>query len=239
MSVVADPGVELFWLDAWAGFVVKLALLAGSIILNPHTLGLFGPVMAMTLMQAKTRLHQRLFPPQGRDMAVAEALTLLPDDYVVVDDVALPQGKGNLGHLVIGPNGLFAIEANHDAGEFKCEGYEWYINRRRVPSLCRHAKTKAGAVRNRLAAESVRKEENPAVIPLVVLTNPGATAKLHQPAVPVLRLEELVPFIRDYKPASYARVPQSIEEVRAIVRHIRSLGPKPVASRLLNFLRLS
>lgn len=193
----------------------------------------------MTPMQARTRIRQRLFPPQGKDRAVADALALLPDDYAVLDDVALPQGKGTLDYLVIGPNGLFAIEANHDAGELKCEGYECYVNRRRIPSLCRHAKTKAVALRNRLAAEFLRKEESPAVIPLVVLANPNATAKLHQPAVPVLRLEELVPFIRDYQPASYARVPQSVEEVRAIVRQLRSLGPKPAASRLLNFLRLS
>jgi len=42
MSVVADAGVELFCLDALAGFVVKPAILAGSIIFNPHTLRLFG-----------------------------------------------------------------------------------------------------------------------------------------------------------------------------------------------------
>jgi hypothetical protein len=226
-------------LDGLAGLIVKLGTLAGSMLFDPQSLGIFGPVMAMTLMQARTRIRQRLFPPQGKERAVAEALALLPDDYAVLDDVALPQGKGNLEYLIVGQNGLFAIEANYDEGELKCEGYEWYVNRRRIPSLCRHAKTKAVAVRSRLAAESLRKEENPAVIPLVVLANPDATAKLHQPAVQVLRLEELVPFIRDYKPASYARVPQSREEVRAIVRHLRSLGPNPSSSRLLNFLRLS
>lgn len=193
----------------------------------------------MTLTQAGSRIRERWFPTEGKQRVVAEALALLPDDYAVLDDIALPQGKGRLDHLVIGPNGLFAIEVNDDAGELKCEGYECYVNRRRIPSLCRQAKTKAVALRNRLAPESLRKEENPAVVPLVVLANPKATAKLHQPAVPVVRLEEVAAFIRDYQPARYARVPQGTEEVRAIVRYLRSLGPKPVASRLLDFLRLS
>jgi hypothetical protein len=42
MSVVADAGVELFCLDALAGFVVKSAILAGSIIFNSQTSGYSG-----------------------------------------------------------------------------------------------------------------------------------------------------------------------------------------------------
>jgi hypothetical protein len=202
-----------------------------------NAIGLFTPVLAVSLDQAKA-FRQRWFPPRGKDSAVAEALARLGDDYILVEDVPLPRGKGNLDYFVIGPKALFAIEANDDAGEVKCEGYECYVNRRRIPSLCRHAKNKAAAARNSLAGLSARKEEVSAVHALVVLTNPGATAKLHQPAVPVLRVEQLVEYIRDYKPAS-ARAPRDIEEMRAIVRHLRSLGPKPAASRFLNFLRLA
>jgi hypothetical protein len=234
----AGSRVELLNSDGLIDFAVRLAILAAAFVFNAQFAGLFAPVLTISLAQAKSRFAERWFPARKRQSAVTEALKLLPDGYAVLDDLRLPESKGHLDNFVIGPNGLFAIEARNYAGEVKCEGYEWYVNRRRIPSVSRQAKNKAIAVRNSLAVPLAhRKEKIPSVVAVVVLTNQGATNKLYKPAVPVLRVEEVVDFIQNHKSADFGYVPPNGEEMRAIVRHVQSFRPK-AASRLLAFLRV-
>ena len=233
---VAGSRIQLLNSDGLIDFAVRLAILAVSFVLNAQSAALFAPVLTISLVQAKSRLRERWFPTRRRQSAVTEALKVLPDDYAVVDDLLLPENKGYVDHLVIGPNGLFLIEARNYAGEVKCEGYEWYVNRRRIPSVSRQAKNKAIAVRNSLAAPLAhRKEKIPSVVAVVVLTNQGAINKLYKPAVPVLRVEEVADFIQNHKPADFGNGPPSGEEIRAIFRHVQSFRPKP-AARFFAFL---
>jgi hypothetical protein len=224
--------------DGLIDFAVKLAILAAAFVLNAQFAGLFAPVLTISLVQAKSRFAERWFPARKRQSAVTEALKALPDDYAVLNDLRLPENKVCIDHFVGGPNGLFVIEARNYAGEVKCEGYEWYVNRRRIPSVSRQAKNKAIAVRNSLAAPLAhRKEKIPSVVAVVVLTNQDAINKLYKPAVPVLRVEEVVDFIQNHKPADFGYVPPNGEEMRAIVRHVQSFRPK-AATRLLALLRV-
>ncbi|HEY2987551.1 MAG TPA: nuclease-related domain-containing protein [Candidatus Binatia bacterium] len=231
-----DSAVRLYSSNALASFVVRLGLLAISFLFNSQVMGMFGPVVAISLLHENFRKYLRWFPGRREDSAAAAALNSLPDDYVVLDDAALPGGRGTLDHLVVGPNGLFVIETKNYTGEVKCEGYEWYVNRRRIPSISRHAKNAAIAVRNDVAAAITgRQGKTPSVVAALVFTEAAATLKLHQPSVPVLRVEELAGFIRDYRPATYEYVPQAREERQAIVQHIRSLRPKTDGARFTAF----
>ena len=57
---------------------------------------------------------------QGEKMVV-EALAPLDNSYVLINDVLLPERKGNIDHILVGPNGVFAIET---------KSYKWhYLNR--------------------------------------------------------------------------------------------------------------
>jgi hypothetical protein len=224
--------------DGPIGFAAKLAILAASFALNAQFTGMLAPIVAISLGQAKSRLKERWFPVRMRQSALTEALKVLPEGHAVLNDLLLAENKGSIDHLVVGPNGLFVIEARNYAGEVKCEGYEWYVNRRRIPSVSRQVKNKAVALRNMLAALfAERKEKNSPVVAVVVLANRDATAKLYKPSVPVLRVEEIAEFIQSHKPADSTYVPPSGEEMRVIVRHLHALRPKP-ASRLLTFLRV-
>jgi hypothetical protein len=233
---IAGSRVELLSSDGLIDFAVRLAILATAFVFNAQCAGLFAPVLTVSLAQVKSRFAERWFPARKQQSPVTEALKRLPDGYAVLDDLRLPESKGHLDNFVIGPNGLFAIEARNYAGEVKCEGYEWYVNRRRIPSVSRQAKNKAIAVRNSLAAPLAhRKEKIPSVVAIVVLTNQGATNKLYKPAVPVLGVEEVVDFIQNYKTADFGYVPPNGEEMRAIVRHVQSFRPK-AATRFFAFL---
>ncbi|NMC67630.1 MAG: NERD domain-containing protein [Spirochaetales bacterium] len=51
----------------------------------------------------------------------------LPSGYFVFNDVNIPNGKGNIDHLVIGPTGIFLIETKNYSGFFKIDGDNWSI----------------------------------------------------------------------------------------------------------------
>src|SRR3990172_5081014 len=52
---------------------------------------------------------------------VVEALTPLDNSYVLINDVLLPERRGNIDHILVGSNGVFSIET---------KSYRWhYLNR--------------------------------------------------------------------------------------------------------------
>lgn len=156
------------------------------------------------------------------ELAVTDTLKSLPDDYVVLNDLVLPDNGGNIDHLLIGPNGIFAIETKNYSGYVKCEEEQWYVNGHRIRSLSKQAKRNSMAVRRSIGGlYGDLKGTIPYVVPLLTFVNPQAKLKLFKPTVPVLRLAEVVEFVLDYQ----TKRPISPDEKRAIVHQIQSLQP--------------
>lgn len=67
---------------------------------------------------------------QGLDgeALVAAELKKLPDDYVVIQDVKLPNTKTNIDFVVLGPNGIFAIEVKNHKGNITYGGNQLLRN---------------------------------------------------------------------------------------------------------------
>lgn len=57
---------------------------------------------------------------------VLNYLNTLPKDYFVFNDVNLPGKKGNIDHVVIGPNGIFTIETKNYGGKYYIKGNQWF-----------------------------------------------------------------------------------------------------------------
>ena len=53
---------------------------------------------------------------QGEQITI-ETLQNLPDSYLLINDVKLPSGYGNIDHVVLGSNGIFIIETKNFEGE--------------------------------------------------------------------------------------------------------------------------
>lgn len=161
------------------------------------------------------------------EVAVTEALRFLPNEYVLLNDLMLPNGQGNVDHLVIGPNGLFVIETKNYSGYVKCWRDQWYVNRREIGSLSKQAKRNAMAIRNTLAP--VFNEHNariPFVNALLVFTNRNGRLNIKRPTIPVLRSSELARFIRNYQwPQNHPVA--SPELSRAMVHHLHLLQQAP------------
>ena len=211
-----DIRIRRYGARALAGGGALLAFVAVAIFFNLPRAGFFAVCVGLLIFKANLRRWERWSRGKQGESAVTEALRSLPDEYVLLNDLVLPGGRGNVDHFLIGPNGLFAIETKNYSGLVKCEGFEWYVNRRRIPSLTRQAKNSAIAVRNSLLAPDIHPRFVAAVI---VFTDPGVKLKLHETVVPVVRLDELVEFIRNYKAAGAV----SPDQVRAIARQLESL----------------
>ena len=169
--------------------------------------------------------HEWIFPPTVD--SVGCVLSRLPEDYVVVEGLLLPEGRIEFDYVVAGPNGLFAIEMKDWAGEVKCTGHDWFIGRKRVPSPGRPAQIKAAALRKTLVHMTYDGERMiPPVSAVLTFTDPNVTVIVSSPAVPAMRVEELVSFIVHYK-NSEVDAP-----VRAgVVRHLSSFPSRPKPGR--------
>lgn len=57
---------------------------------------------------------------------VPDALAHLPDDYYLIGNLALPGRADDIDHLVVGPNGIFALEVKHHRGRIFVQDGQWY-----------------------------------------------------------------------------------------------------------------
>lgn len=165
-------------------------------------------------------------------MAVTDALKFLPHDYVLFNDLMLPDGKGNVDYLVMGPNGLFIIETKNYSTYVECLGDEWFVNGQKIHSLSKQAKHNAIAIRNNLTAVFADQGcRIPFVTALLVFVNGNGRLSIKKPTLHVLRSSQLAKFIARYNSAR----PRSIaspELRQAIVHHLHLLQQQP--DRLLN-----
>jgi hypothetical protein len=201
-------------------FGLTMVVIAGSFLpLKAGPVGFFAVFVLIVLFRAEFRKWERWFLGRRGESAVTDALKTLPDDYVLLNDLMLPEGRGNLDHFVIGPNGLFAIETKNYSGYVKCDGDDWYVNRKKVHSLSRQAKKNAMAVKSSLASLEIK---IPFIVAVLVFTSSRGTLKLYQPTVPVLKVGELPEFILHYNGTSVKK-----EDRKAIVEHFQSMRPEP------------
>jgi len=155
--------------------------------------------------------------------AVSETLGRLPESYVVLNDILLPEGRVALDYVVAGPTGLFAIEKNDWCGEVKCKGDDWFVSRKRVASPGRPAQRKAAALRRTLVNMTYDGEHKiPAVSAILVFIDPEVRIGISEPAVPAMKVEELASFIMHYKIAE-----MEDEDHETLVRHLGSFPSRP------------
>lgn len=184
-----------------AYFVAFLFLIASLVVFENHTTWGIGA--------------------QGEEK-VAESLSHLDESYYVVHDVVLPgMVKENIDHVVLGPNGIFAVETKNHKGYITCQGDWWNqrkIGRRGTPYLgdigspSKQVKRKA-ALLNRFIQNHLK--TNLYINGIVVFTNEEAKLKIINPTVAVVRTQELCNFIQHYR-----STPKTInlEELEALLK---------------------
>ena len=104
LVVLALPvGVLLGFLAPEAGFVSAAALFLPGLILV---------AIGLTSWQDASSTRKGM---QGEERVVSE-LSSLRDEFLVLNDVMLRGGMGNIDHIVVGPTGVFVVETKNFSG---------------------------------------------------------------------------------------------------------------------------
>ena len=142
------------------------------------------------------------------EASVADALKKLDDSYSVINDLVLKGRSGNIDHIILGPNGIFAVETKSLRGEIGCNGDEWTRRAQgsssainlESPSL--QVKRNAAAIGQLLhstVSGDIGRGKNLFVDGIVVFTDPKAHLKLKSPTVPVMKLVDLCDYLVHFR----------------------------------------
>ena len=147
--------------------------------------------------------------------AVTKALTSnLSDEYFLFNSIYLNDGYGDIDHLVLGPNGIFAVETKNYVGKISVCGDKWsrqYKTKKRgsfgrkiqfdLGSPSRQVKNNAFRIKKIVDSISSLRSRNLGVQGVVVFPNWDLELRISKPTVPILRLYELPNFIRNTETA--------------------------------------
>jgi hypothetical protein len=217
----ADTQVRKYFLSALLCFGVALVAIFAIRHINLPLVGLIATAVAIAAFKENVNRWGNWFVGKRGEEAVTDVLKEgLPDDYVLINDLVLPNGRGNIDHLVVGPNGIFVIETKNYSGRIKCVGDQWFVNGRRRKSVSRQAKGNALALRaHSKDVFGARRMSLPYINAVVVFVEPNGRLDLNGPTDPVLTTDQLAGFVSSYQ----SRTQIAKETIRAIVHHMHSL----------------
>src|SRR5260370_29154948 len=180
-------GLVIGLLDSGTGFAVG-AVLAGS-----------GFVLVMIGLGYRLDAGNIRKGLEG-EQSVASELSYLNDEFLLLNDVMLPGGRGNIDHILIGPTGVFVFETKNYSGKYVCYGDRWYLQGKRekydVSSVSIQAKNNANMLAGLLHASGFTVDVNP----LIVFTHPSVQLWLHHPTVPILKRGAVCNFLVTQRP---------------------------------------
>jgi hypothetical protein len=133
---------------------------------------------------------------------VTQVLTSkLSDDYYLVNDVVYTNDRGykeNIDHVVLGPNGVFAIETKNYRGKVSYKNGYWQVPFPFGRSPSNQAKSNASWVNRAINACGTFETSKVWVEPVVVFSNSDVELEVIDPEVEVVTLANLTDLITSY-----------------------------------------
>jgi hypothetical protein len=149
---------------------------------------------------------------EGENRVARVLSSSLSDEYHLLNDVPVPNGYGNIDHIVIGPNGVFVIETKNYAGHLICNGDTWsrsQANKRYgrlnsavnfdLGSPSKQAKRNATKIKDFIESIDQFRRNHIWVEAILVFSNPRVDLEISNPTVPILKTHELPFFISSRK----------------------------------------
>jgi hypothetical protein len=139
----------------------------------------------------------------------------LNDSYYLINDIEYVNDKGNkenIDHVVLGPNGIFAIETKDYRGKITCKGSYWTVPFPFGRSPSSQAKGSAYWVKRAIDGFGALQNLSVWVYPIVVFSNPDVELEVVDPEVEVVKLEGLADSIK-----SINRYNFSSDQLKAIM----------------------
>ena len=123
------------------------------------------------------------------------------DDHFLVNDIVYINDKGhneNIDHIVLSPNGIFAIETKDYRGKIMCRGSFWTVPFPYGRSPSKQARGSAYWVKKIVDASGILQDVNLWVNPIVVFSNPDVELEAIDPEVEVVKLDDLADSINSF-----------------------------------------
>lgn len=143
---------------------------------------------------------------KGEERVIAE-LKKLSKDFIVINDLKLPNHEGNIDHLVLSKNGLFIIETKNQSGVISCNGDYWEhqtkglfkIFQKQLNSPSKQVKTSIVKLREFLK-QNINFTGKLWFDSIVVFSNENVTLnEIANTNVQVLKLEDLGDYIKNHR----------------------------------------
>ena len=188
----------------------------------------------------RTRRAQLNAGLQGQKELV-QTLSVLDDDYYLVNNLGLPGRGDDIDHLVVGPNGVFALETKHYSGRIYCRGGQWYQAKTRRGGLAQPERPIRDPARQlKRNVDYLRaciKRTDPDlsrrtrlwIEGIVVFSHPRASLDLPESVrqglpFPILRPNELAAVIRSHVPRHRALTRGDVSRLVSMFAHLRAPG---------------
>jgi hypothetical protein len=156
------------------------------------------PLTTFFFYQRKYRIYNGGL--QGEKTVVKQLSKSLSDDYYLLNDIYLPNGGGDIDHIVLGPNGVFVLETKNWSGKIICNGDEWQRpGKHDMGSPSRQAKRNTAKIMHLIEGVPELRSLSIWVEGIVVFTNSNVKLNLTNPTVPILKLPQLISHITAHK----------------------------------------
>jgi hypothetical protein len=151
---------------------------------------------------------------QGEKRVIKFLGSKLNDDYILLNDLYLRGGGGDIDHMVLGPNGIFVLETKNWNGNITCNGDLWQRSGKQnfKGSPSRQVKRNASTMKHIIDSSPDFRSLCIYVEGIVVFANKHATLHLNNPTVAIVKLPQLPNQITSYRRSSnYSR--QQLEAI--------------------------
>jgi hypothetical protein len=149
---------------------------------------------------------------EGEKQVTKLLSSTLSDDYYLMNGVHF-RGGGDIDHIVLGLNGVFAVETKNWRGTISCDGDTWQRRGKRITSSpSEQAKKNAARIRRVLEA-SGKVPFSVWVEAIVVFTNNHVDLHTCNSTVPILRLHQLTNYIITLKNRNHTYTTQQLQQI--------------------------
>jgi hypothetical protein len=145
---------------------------------------------------------------EGEKQVIRLLESKLSDDYILLNDLHLRGGSGDIDQVVLGPNGIFVLETKNWNGKITCNGDLW--QRSGKPdfkgSPSRQVRRNVATIKQIIDSTPTLGSLGIYIEGIVVFTNIRATIHLNNPTVTIVKLHQLSDQIITHRSSSnYSR----------------------------------
>ena len=127
------------------------------------------------------------------------------NDYILLNDLYLREGGGDIDHVVLGPNGIFVLETKNWNGNISCNGDLWQRSGKQnfKWSPSRQVKRNASTIKNIIDSSQALRSLGIYVEGIVVFTNKHATLNLNNPTETIVKVSQLPSQITTFRSSNH------------------------------------